>query len=68
MPCILEPEACIPWADPNLTDPERIAGFLHPAADGVLSMYEVGVRVGNVRNDDPELIEPVDDQAWTLKG
>lgn len=57
MPCVLEPERCVAWADPELHDRDTIQSFLRPAPDGVLTMHEVDPRVGNVRNDDPGLIQ-----------
>ena len=36
-----------------------VATLLRPAAEGVLRIWQVGKKVGNVRNDGPELIEPV---------
>lgn len=61
MPCVLEPERCVAWADPEMHDRETIRSFLHPAPDGVLTMHAVGPRVGNVRNDDAGLIGPDSD-------
>jgi putative SOS response-associated peptidase YedK len=34
------------------------AALLRPAPEGVLKLWPVDKRVGNVRNDGPDLIEP----------
>ena len=47
------------WLDPDLDDPEELRALLVPAAPGLLEAYPVGAAVGNVRNDGPELVEPV---------
>ena len=44
------------WLDPSLPDP---GDLLIPGVPGVLDAWEVGKAVGNVRNDGPELVEPV---------
>nr|MDT0663735.1 SOS response-associated peptidase [Micromonospora sp. DSM 115978] len=48
------------WLDPSRTDAASLADLLVPAGSGVLSAYPVGPAVGNVRNQGPELMEPVD--------
>jgi len=59
MPCILEPESVAGWLDPAKSTPEELGGYLATAADGLLAMHTVDRRVGNVRNNDAGLIEPV---------
>lgn len=59
MPCILEPEQCPAWMDPEQRDRDAALSFLMPAADGLLTMHAVDPRVGNVRNNDGSLIDPV---------
>ena len=44
------------WLDPELEDPGHL---LVPAVSGALDAWPVGVAVGNVRNDGPELVQPV---------
>lgn len=53
MPCILEPEDVERW----ITAPD--ASLLRPAADGVLQTWPVSSRVGQVRNNDRSLIDPL---------
>jgi len=43
-----------------LTPGSDAAGLMRPATDARIDLREVGPAVGNVRNDGPELIEPVE--------
>jgi putative SOS response-associated peptidase YedK len=45
------------WLDPELEDPGE--HLLVPAVNGSLDAWPVGAAVGNVRNDGPELVQPV---------
>ncbi|MFC4554197.1 SOS response-associated peptidase [Georgenia faecalis] len=58
-PVLLAPGILADWLDPALTAPEGALAVLHAEAPRV-DLHEVGAKVGNVRNDSPELIEPVD--------
>ena len=49
------------WLDPAVDDPGR--GLLVPATPGVLDAWPVSQAVGNVRNDGPELAQPLDPGA-----
>ena len=53
MPVILEPADWPLWLGEVEADP---AGLLRASAEGVLRMWPVDKRVGNVRNDGPELL------------
>ena len=59
MPVILGPENWALWLGEIPTDPDRLKALLvpHPADDMVI--WPVDRRVGNVRNNDPSLIEPI---------
>jgi putative SOS response-associated peptidase YedK len=57
MPAVLEPDMIEPWLHGG--DPELLAALVHPAAEGTLERHAVGKRVNDVRNDGPELLEPV---------
>ena len=46
------------WLDPALEDPG--ADLLVPGTPGVLDAWPVSAAVGNVRNDGPQLVEPVE--------
>ena len=56
MPLMVEPDRWGDWLDP--THPAALT-LLEPAAPGLLEAYPVSTRVGNVRNNGPELIEPL---------
>ncbi len=45
------------WLDPEVEDPGQ--DLLVPAVTGALAAWPVGAAVGNVRNDGPELVEPL---------
>ncbi len=47
------------WLDPRLDDPAAVTAMLAPAPVGMLRAYPVTSRVGNVRNNDPHLLDPV---------
>lgn len=59
MPVLLAPADYQPWLDPA-TSPERLQALLRPAAAAFLVAFAVGPRVGNARNEGPELMEPAD--------
>lgn len=63
MPVILEPGDHQAWLG---GDPEEALGLLKPLADEKLRGFQVSPRVGNVRNDDPELLEPYQEREPTL--
>jgi putative SOS response-associated peptidase YedK len=55
MPVVLEPGAFGAYLDPRT----NIGGFFSAASADSLTMYPVGPKVGNVRFDDPSLLERV---------
>jgi putative SOS response-associated peptidase YedK len=60
MPLLVEPERYAAWLDPGTSDVEELTGLLVPAAPGRLEAYPVSTEVNNVRNNGPELLDPVD--------
>lgn len=56
MPVILEKTDWAGWLGETQADP---SGMLHPSANGILKIWPVDKRVGNVRNDGPELLDPI---------
>lgn len=58
-PVVLRNEAVAHWLDPSITAPEEALAAITPDGPG-LQFHRVGPRVGNVRVDSPDLIEPVD--------
>lgn len=63
MPVILPPERWEGWLDPTMQDTDVLEGWLVPAPNSLLTMYEVSTAVNNVRNKGPELILPAADTA-----
>jgi putative SOS response-associated peptidase YedK len=63
MPVIIRAEDHQSWLSGNT---EEAAALLKPYADNELRSFEVSPRVGNVRNDDPELLEPYQEREPTL--
>jgi putative SOS response-associated peptidase YedK len=61
MPIILDPSSWRRWIDRSLTDPDQVATLAIAAAiDGVVS-YPVSSAVSSVRNNRPDLIDPLPD-------
>lgn len=56
MPVILEQTDWAGWLGETQADP---SSMLHPSANGILKIWPVHKRVGNVRNDGPELLDPI---------
>jgi putative SOS response-associated peptidase YedK len=59
MPLLVERERWPEWLDPRLSDPDRLTGLLVPAAPGRLEAYPVSTLVNDVKNNGPELVDPV---------
>jgi putative SOS response-associated peptidase YedK len=59
MPMLVEPERYAAWLDPSQTDPDELKGLLVPASPGRLEAYPVRTLVNSVRNNGPELLEPL---------
>ncbi|HET9860406.1 MAG TPA: SOS response-associated peptidase [Nocardioidaceae bacterium] len=60
MPLLVEPERYGAWLDPTVSDPEDLLSLLVPAAPGRLQAHPVSTEVNNVRNNGPDLVEPLD--------
>ncbi len=58
MPLMVEPDRWHTWLDPR-TDKDDLMALLVPAMPGRLEAYPVSPAVGNVRNNGPELLEPL---------
>ncbi len=58
MPLMVEPGRRSAWLDPR-TARDELLGLLVPAAPGTLEAFPVSTMVGNVRNNGPELVEPL---------
>ncbi len=60
MPLMVAPERWSAWLDPRAgREGEDRLALLEPAAPGLLEAFPVSAMVGNVRNNGPELLEPL---------
>lgn len=59
MPMIVPEEHWTDWLDPGNTDPADIMPLMSAPPSGSLDIYAVSRLVSNVRNNGPELIEPL---------
>jgi putative SOS response-associated peptidase YedK len=59
MPVVVPDEAWSRWLDPGLADPAELNGFFEPSDEVGLRIWPVSQLVNNVRNDGPELFEPI---------
>ncbi len=60
MPVLLELSQWDAWLDPANDDINELSAMYAAAAPGILNSHQVGRAVGNVRNNDPSLIKPVE--------
>jgi putative SOS response-associated peptidase YedK len=58
MPLMVERDRWAQWLDPTAAGDDRLE-LLVPAAPGSLEAYPVSTLVSNVRNNGPELLEPI---------
>ena len=68
MPMLVEPENWARWLDPRIDDLEMLSELLVPAAAGRLEAFAVSTQVNDVRNNGPELIEPLPDGRESASG
>ncbi|GAB2884005.1 SOS response-associated peptidase [Nocardioides pacificus] len=59
MPMMVERERWGAWLDPRTSGREDLLALLAPASPGNLEAYPVSTLVSNVRNNGPELLEPL---------
>jgi len=59
MPVILKPETWPARLGEEPADPATLKALLAPYPSGGMICWPVGPRVGNVKNNDPSLIEPL---------
>jgi putative SOS response-associated peptidase YedK len=60
MPLLVEPDRYAAWLDPSHSDVDELKKLLVPAAPGRLEAYPVSTQVNSVRNNGPELLDPLD--------
>jgi putative SOS response-associated peptidase YedK len=68
MPMVIRREVIDRWLDPQLTDTQAALDLLSVTDADQLEAYAVSTAVGNVRNNEPSLLEPIetDDEPDTL--
>ena len=59
MPLMLAPDRYDAWLDPRQDSKDDLLALLEPAAPGRLEAFPVSTLVSNVRNNGPELVEPL---------
>jgi putative SOS response-associated peptidase YedK len=59
MPLMVEPDRRAAWLDPTVSSKDDLLSLLVPAAPGRLEAFPVSTLVSNVRNNGPELVEPI---------
>jgi putative SOS response-associated peptidase YedK len=59
MPLMVEAERRAAWLDPTVSSKDDLLSLLVPAAPGQLEAFPVATLVNNVRNNGPELLEPL---------
>lgn len=60
MPMIVQRDAWADWLDPRRTDPAEALELLRVTDADLLAAHRVGAAVGNVRNNGPELVQPME--------
>jgi putative SOS response-associated peptidase YedK len=58
MPVILPPETWPLWLGEEEVSPEQLRELLHACPEALIRVYPVGAAIGNVRNDEPGLLDP----------
>src|SRR3954451_23944372 len=59
MPLMVERDRWTEWLDPTGSGRDDLLSVLCPAAPGQLEAFPVSTDVNNVRNNGPELVEPI---------
>ena len=59
MPVVVPDDGWARWLDPRQADPGELIGLLGPTDEVLLNIYAVNRYVNDVRQDGPELIEPL---------
>jgi putative SOS response-associated peptidase YedK len=59
MPVVLGPENWPVWLGEEAADARQLKALLAPYASEKMIAWPVSTRVGNVKNNDPSLIEPI---------
>jgi putative SOS response-associated peptidase YedK len=59
MPVVLGPERWRAWLGEEPADAPQLKALLAPYPSEAMTCWPVSARVGNVKNNDPSLIEPI---------
>jgi putative SOS response-associated peptidase YedK len=59
MPVVLRPDVWPEWLGEDPADPARLKILLAPYPAEAMTCWPVSTRVGNVKNNDASLIEPI---------
>jgi putative SOS response-associated peptidase YedK len=59
MPAVLKPEVWSLWLGEEPADQDELKALLTPFPSAEMTCWPVSSRVGNVRNNDASLIEPI---------
>ena len=62
MPMVLGPETWPAWLGEAPADARQLKAVLAPYPSEEMTCWPVNIRVGNVKNNDPSLIEPISAQ------
>ena len=57
---VISPDHWADWLDPANTEPGQLQATMQPAMAGGLTSRPVSMAVNSVRNNGPELIEPLE--------
>lgn len=60
MPCIVPHDEYGLWLDPEFQGRDKLLSLLQPSPDAMFESYAVSPTVGNVKNQSPELLKPID--------
>ena len=60
MPMVITREHWADWLDPGNSEPSQLQAAMLPAMAGGLTSHPVSMAVNTVRNNGPELIEPLE--------
>ncbi len=66
MPVILEKEDEDIGLDPDIDEASQLRPLFKPFPDDKLEKWEVGAKARNLRNDSPEVIEPLKNKQRNL--
>ncbi|HZC96228.1 MAG TPA: SOS response-associated peptidase family protein, partial [Bradyrhizobium sp.] len=58
-PAVLKPEAWPLWLGEQPAEPAQVKALLAPYPPDGMACWPVSPRVGNVKNNDPSLMEPI---------